>query len=110
MVHRRLRCRCLPTFVAAAIHVFSLQMLSNFSREIKILGSELDEHFGVPVVVHVEALTEALRNALHAELPDLLRGLPGIAAPLPSPPESMSGRVNARPVGPRPRRATPSAH
>jgi len=88
--------------------------LSNFSREIKILGSELDEHFGVPVVAHVEALTEALRTALHAELPDLLRpaiqGLPGIAAPFPSPAEAVSGRVNARPVGPGPRRAAPSGH
>ena len=85
---------------------------SNFSRELKVLGGELDEHFGVPVTAHVEALTEALRVALQAELPDLLRpaiqALPGIA---PAPPaEPVIGRVNTRPTGPRPRRGTPTTH
>ena len=97
--------------------------LSTFSREIKILGCELDEHFGVPVMNHVEALTEALGNALQAELPDLLRpALQSLAraappaptaAPDPGPAkasEAAAGRLNVRPSGPGPRRNGRSAH
>lgn len=97
--------------------------LSTFSREIKILGSELDEHFGVPVVQHVEALTEALSAALQAELPDLLKPAllslarvaapPSAAAPEPvrtNPTETTAGRIDARPRGPGPRRAGPATH
>jgi hypothetical protein len=42
--------------------------MSGFSREIKIIRDELDAHFGVPVVGHVDAMTEALKGALHAEI------------------------------------------
>jgi hypothetical protein len=40
-----------------------------------IMGSELDEHFGVPVVPTIERMTVALRAALHSAVPELLEPL-----------------------------------
>jgi hypothetical protein len=100
--------------------------MSGFSREIKLVRDELDDHFGVPVVGHVDAMTEALKRALHAELPGLmepaLRTLARsaevsaeeaaakvVAVSLDVPPLDavLSGRLNAKPAGPGPRRAPP---
>lgn len=101
--------------------------MSGFSREIKLVRDELDAHFGVPVVGHVDAMTEALKTALHAELPGLmepaLRKLARAvvvtaAAPAATVAESpdavptdvaLAGRLSARPVGPGPRRS-PAPH
>jgi hypothetical protein len=98
--------------------------MSGFSREIKLVRDELDTHFGVPVVEHVDAMTEALQGALHAELPGLLepalrklaRSAVATAAKAAArfaessdevPNDvALAGRLNARPVGPGPRRST----
>ena len=45
---------------------------SGFSKEMRLTGEELDEHFGVPVVDTVEAMTAELQRALHAEMRNLL--------------------------------------
>ena len=44
---------------------------SGFDPNFTLTREDLDEHFGVPVVATVDALTDALREALHAELPRL---------------------------------------
>jgi hypothetical protein len=99
--------------------------MSGFSREIKLIRDELDSHFGVPVVGHVDAMTEALKGALHAELPGLmepaLRTLARSAAvaaaetvaKIAVPSETaqtvaaLADRLSARPLGPGPRRSPP---
>jgi hypothetical protein len=101
--------------------------MSGFSREIKLVRDELDSHFGVPVVGHVDAMTEALKAALHAELPGLmepaLRKLARAAVVTAAETAAkvaessdavptdvaLAGRLNARPVGPGPRRS-PAPH
>ena len=96
---------------------------SGFSKEMRLTGEELDEHFGVPVVDTVEAMTAELQRALHAEMRNLLTpaltNLPhatnqalGVDKSAPhlvaenaeaKLPESAIGRVlNARPTGPGP--------
>jgi hypothetical protein len=45
---------------------------SGFSKEMKLTREELDEHFGVPVVDTIEAMTAELQRALHAEMRNLL--------------------------------------
>jgi len=96
---------------------------SGFSKEMRLTGGELDEHFGVPVVDTVEAMTAELQRALHAEMRNLLTpaltNLPhatdqALGADTSAPhlvaenseaklPESAIGRVlNARPTGPGP--------
>jgi hypothetical protein len=99
--------------------------MSGFSREIKLIRDELDSHFGVPVVGHVDAMTEALKGALHAELPGLMEpalrtlarsaavAAAETAAKIAVPPETaqtvaaLADRLSARPVGPGPRRSPP---
>ena len=44
---------------------------SGFDPKFTLTREEIDGHFGVPVVATVDALTDALREALHAELPRL---------------------------------------
>ena len=44
---------------------------SGFDPNFTLTRDQLDEHFGVPVVATVDAMTNALREALHAELPRL---------------------------------------
>ena len=96
---------------------------SGFSKEMRLTGGELDEHFGVPVVDTVEAMTAELQRALHAEMRNLLTpaltNLPHATDQAPGAdtgaphlvvenaeakiPESAIGRVlNARPTGPGP--------
>ena len=96
---------------------------SGFSKEMRLTGEEIDEHFGVPVVDTVEAMTAELQRALHAEMRNLLTpaltNLPhatdqALGADTSAPhlvaenseaklPESAIGRVlNARPTGPGP--------
>jgi hypothetical protein len=96
---------------------------SGFSKEMRLTGGELDEHFGVPVVDTVEAMTAELQRALHAEMRNLLTpaltnlphatnqalgadtGVPNLVAENAEAklPESAIGRVlNARPTGPGP--------
>lgn len=99
--------------------------MSGFSREIKLIRDELDSHFGVPVVGHVDAMTEALKGALHAELPGLMEpalrtlarsavvAAAETAAKIDVPSETaqtvaaLADRLSARPVGPGPRRSPP---
>jgi hypothetical protein len=45
---------------------------SGFSKEMRLTREELNEHFGVPVVDTVEAMTAELQRALHAEMRNLL--------------------------------------
>jgi hypothetical protein len=96
---------------------------SGFSKEMRLTREELDEHFGVPVVDTIEAMTAELQRALHAEMRNLLMpaltNLPHVAdrplgAGIIVPPsvaenaeteirENAIGRVlNARPTGPGP--------
>jgi hypothetical protein len=96
---------------------------SGFSKEMRLTKEELDEHFGVPVVDTVEAMTAELQRALHAEMRNLLTpaltNLPratdqALGADITVPPlvaetaeakirENAIGRVlNARPTGPGP--------
>lgn len=42
---------------------------------LSIAGTELDEHFGVPVIPTIERMTAHLREELHKAVPDLLRPL-----------------------------------
>jgi hypothetical protein len=96
---------------------------SGFSKEMRLTRELLDEHFGVPVVDTVEAMTAELQRALHAEMRNLLTpaltNLPratdqALGADITVPPlmaenaeaeirESAVGRVlSARPTGPGP--------
>jgi hypothetical protein len=96
---------------------------SGFSKEMRLTREELDEHFGVPVVDTIEAMTAELQRALHAEMRNLLMpaltNLSHVAdrplgAGIIVPPsvaenaeteirENAIGRVlNARPTGPGP--------
>jgi hypothetical protein len=96
---------------------------SGFSKEMRLTREELDEHFGVPVVDTIEAMTAELQRALHAEMRNLLTpaltNLPratdqALGADVIVPPlvtenaeaevrENAIGRVlNARPTGPGP--------
>jgi hypothetical protein len=93
---------------------------SGFSKDMKLTKDELDEHFGVPVVDTVDAMTAELQRALHAEMRNLLMpalmnmphagsqpsfrdtNLSSLAA------EALktdTGVLNARPTGPGPWRA-----
>jgi hypothetical protein len=97
---------------------------SGFRKELTLSRGQLDDHFGVPVVATIEAMTAALRDALHAELPTLLRpfvtSMKTVDVPVPSP--TRTGRfrnkdavamgdaaverlLTARPMGPGPRRS-----
>jgi hypothetical protein len=44
-------------------------------EHLTIQGSEIDQHFGVPVVPTIERMTTHLREELHKAIPDLLRPL-----------------------------------
>ncbi|HEY6735912.1 MAG TPA: hypothetical protein VI256_19305, partial [Roseiarcus sp.] len=90
----------------------------------KLTREQLDEHFGVPVLDTIDAMTAELQRALHAEMRTLLapalKHLPrskneevdvaDLVAPLPAanglqaePCENSIGLVlNARPAGPGP--------
>jgi len=59
-----------------------------------VLGSELDEHFGVPVVSTIEQMTGHLRAELHKAVPDLLRPL------------LVALEMQAAPTGPRQKAGT----
>ena len=62
---------------------------SGFDPNFTLTREELDGHFGVPVVATVDALTEALRDALHAELPRLFEPVfDRLTGPEPCPPAS----------------------
>jgi hypothetical protein len=98
-------------------------------KHLSILGTELDDHFGVPVVQVVEQMTDRLRAELHKAVPDLLRPLLAalemqseLTAPRPrasvkedpleliDPPDFLSdGEADfpARPVGPGARHSSP---
>jgi hypothetical protein len=97
---------------------------SGFSKELKLTREQLDEHFGVPVLDTIDAMTAELQRALHAEMRTLLapalKHLPrskneevdvaDLVAPLPAangfkaePCANSIGLVlNARPAGPGP--------
>jgi hypothetical protein len=45
---------------------------SGFSKELKLTKEQLDEHFGVPVLSTIDAITTELQAALHAEMRRLL--------------------------------------
>jgi hypothetical protein len=45
---------------------------SGFSKDLKVTGDELDEHFGVPVLATLEAVTTELHRTLFAEMRGLL--------------------------------------
>jgi hypothetical protein len=95
---------------------------SGFSKEMKLTREELDEHFRVPVLDTIDAMTAELQRALHAEMRNLLMpaltnlphaadqalGADIIVPPLAETPEAeirdnAIGRVlNARPTGPGP--------
>jgi hypothetical protein len=45
---------------------------SGFSKDLKVTRDELDEHFGVPVLETIDAMTAELGRALHAEMRTLL--------------------------------------
>jgi hypothetical protein len=96
---------------------------SGFSKEMKLTREELDEHFGVPVLDTIDAMTAELQRALHAEMRNLLTPaltiLPhaadqALGADIIVPPsvaetaeeeirETAIGRLlNARPTGPGP--------
>jgi len=99
-------------------------------EHLTVQGTELDAHFGVPVVSTIEQMTEHLRTELHKAVPDLLRPLLAVlemqAAPAGSRqkaaakenageeligmPDFLSDGVvdfPARPVGPGPRHQAP---
>jgi hypothetical protein len=99
-------------------------------EHLTILGTELDEHFGVPVVPTIERMTEHLRAALHRAVPELLEPLltalavqslaagPRSHAAAKESSEELIGMPDfldnllefpARPVGPGPRRAPPES-
>jgi hypothetical protein len=98
-------------------------------EHLTILGTEIDDHFGVPVVPTIERMTEHLRAALHRAVPGLLEPLltalamqSVTAAPRPHPPAKESSEDDfmpdlldnlvefpSRPVGPGPRRAPPES-
>ncbi len=100
---------------------------SGFSKELKLTREELDEHFGVPVLDTIDAMTAELQRALHLEMrtmlgpalsrlprsADRLRRAADVNAAPPvrehadeQPREDSVGRLlNARPTGPGPWRA-----
>jgi len=100
---------------------------SGFSKELKLTREQLDEHFGVPVLDTIDAMTTELQRALHAEMRTLLApvlkhlprskdeqvdvddrivALPAAAGFKAEVCENSIGRVlNARPTGPGPWRA-----
>lgn len=45
---------------------------SGFESEFSLTREQLDQHFGVPVAATVDAMTETVRETLHAQLPRLL--------------------------------------
>lgn len=45
---------------------------SGFNKDIKLTKEQLDDHFGVPVLATVEAMTEELQKVLHSEMRKLL--------------------------------------
>lgn len=95
---------------------------SGFDPDLTVTRDQLDDHFGVPVLATVEAVTAAAREALDAELPALFEPvfdrmtLPtDAAAILPNPWTTTGGRIRraarsvpietmAAPVGPGKRR------
>lgn len=101
---------------------------SGFDPNYTLVRDQLDDHFGVPIVETVDAVTSAAREALEAELPALLDPVfesmtrPAIAAArLPVPGTSTGGFFGAAgvevpragmdaPVGPGSRRARPVRH
>ena len=100
---------------------------SGFSKELKLTREELDEHFGVPVLETIDAMTAELQRALHLEMRTLLvpalsrlprsadqpRGAADLAdtSPVADDAEeqfredSIGRLLNARPTGPGPWRA-----
>ncbi|MGA2568426.1 MAG: hypothetical protein ABSF41_16550 [Pseudolabrys sp.] len=58
----------IETVTSAVIDYFGS---SGFDPHFTITRDKLDEHFGVPVVATVDAMTAAVRDALDAELPAL---------------------------------------
>lgn len=96
---------------------------SGFDPNYTLVRDQLDDHFGVPIVETVDAVTSAAREALEAELPSLLDPVfESMTRPametrrLPSPGTSTVGRFGATsaevplaamgaPVGPSSRRA-----
>ncbi len=96
---------------------------SGFSDEMRITKDQIDDHFGVPILQTLEAMTDELRIALHAEMRGLLapalRHMPRAErGPVEIGDAPMLGRVfeddqcedpvgrilSARPTGPGPRR------
>lgn len=93
---------------------------SGFNPEVTLTRDQLDDHFGVPVIITVDAMTTALRDAFELELPRLfgpfiagLNRMDGPAAPTVAngacrdgnlPDEVLAQIFTARPVGPGPRR------
>jgi hypothetical protein len=110
----------IETITSAVIDYFGS---SGFDPAFTITRNQLDEHFGVPVVATVDAMTAAVRDALEAELPALFEPvfdrmtLPAVGIPaLPSPGTATVGKfvptnvtklrgMTAAPVGPGNRQA-----
>jgi hypothetical protein len=89
---------------------------SGFNGELKISRAELDDHFGTEIVATVDALTAALKGALHARLRSLIEQaldkLPGVSAtvgPQPTASDNVTSILRTRPVGPGPRRTAGNA-
>jgi hypothetical protein len=57
----------------ATRHIIDYFGSSGFDPEVTLTRLDLDEHFGVPVVGTVDAITVALQDELHAELPRMFR-------------------------------------
>lgn len=110
-----------PNITRVTAGVIDYYGFAGFNKKLKIGRDDLDDHFQVPVRATLEKVTDCLRDALRAELPDLFSTVleaihrdgikkstaasgNGLTCDLPQVFDSVTVVINPRPQGPGPRK------
>lgn len=93
---------------AALAMVIDFYGQAGFPKDLAIDRSELDDFFGLPIVAEVERMTEAMREAIDAEIRDLLEPIARTMIPPPAEMRQAAPRTTNRAKPNPPRRTRPN--